>query len=291
MSDSQLLRVGDDAGLLLSGSFVNRLMKAHCRSHSTDACSLVMSSTTNTPTTRVLVWDLPTRLLHWLLAASFAGAFAVALLVKQRSPAFPVHMLLGAIAALVVSLRIVWGFVGSRYARFRTFAFGPRAVAAYVRDAFTGRGEAHVGHNPANGWVAFAMIASILGVALTGALMSRGGRVVKEIHEILAYTMAGLVAVHLAGLALHTWKRRENIALGMIDGKKPAAPAQAIASAHPIVAVVLVTMIGAWAGVLVQSYDAESRSVTLAGLTIKLGGKKRGDMGPPGERRERRHDD
>ena len=250
--------------------------------------------TTETPTTRVLVWDLPTRLLHWLLAASFLGAFAIALLVGHKSTAFPVHMLLGAIAALVVVLRTVWGFVGSRYARFGSFAFGPRAVVDYVRGAFTGRGEAHVGHNPANGWAAFAMLASVLGVAITGALISSGGHAMKEVHEVFAYTTIGLVAVHLAGVVLHTVKRRENIALGMIDGKKPAAPAHAIASAHPIVALVFVGLIGGWAGGLVQGYDAAGRQVTIPaiGQTLKLGeSKKKGDAGRRGERHERRHHD
>ncbi|MFT3771741.1 MAG: cytochrome b/b6 domain-containing protein [Minicystis sp.] len=99
----------------------------------------MMSRTIETTAKRVLVWDLPTRLLHWLLAASFIGAFAVAVLSEHRNPVFAVHMLLGAIAAFVVVLRIAWGFVGLRYARFRSFAFGPRAVVEYVRGAFAGR--------------------------------------------------------------------------------------------------------------------------------------------------------
>lgn len=255
---------------------------------------LIMSSTTDTPTTRVLVWDLPTRLLHWLLAASFTGAFAIAVLVKHRSPTFAVHMLLGAIAALVVVLRVVWGFVGSRYARFRSFAFGPRAVWDYMRGAFTAKGEAHVGHNPANGWAAYAMLVSTLGVAVTGALISRGGHAVKEVHEFFAYTMVGLVAVHLAGVVLHTVRRRQNIVLGMIDGKKPAAPAQAIGSAHPFVALAFVGLIGAWAGSLVQGYDAAARTVTIPaiGQSIQLGERReKADAGHRGERHERRHDD
>lgn len=254
----------------------------------------MMSTTTKTNPKRVLVWDLPTRLLHWLLAASFTGAFAVAMLAGHRSAAFAVHMLLGAIAAIVVALRVAWGFVGSRYARFRSFAFGPRAVIDHVRGAFTGRGEAHVGHNPANGWVAYAMLVSVLGVAITGALIGRGGHVVKEIHEVLAYSMAALVAVHLAGLALHVAKRRDDIALGMIDGKKPAAPALAIASAHPIVALVMLGLVGAWAGSLVRGYDATSRSVTIpvVAQTIQLGERKaKGVATHRDPHRERRHDD
>jgi len=100
------------------------------------------------PTRRVLVWDLPTRILHWLLAGSFTGAFAIAMLVRHRSPAFPLHMLLGAVTALVVVLRVLWGFVGSRYARFRSFAFGPGAVLGYLRGLVTGAGRGARGAQP-----------------------------------------------------------------------------------------------------------------------------------------------
>lgn len=254
----------------------------------------MMSRATEIATKRVLVWDLPTRLLHWLLAASFTGAFAVAVLSEHRNPAFAVHMLLGAIAALVVVLRIAWGFVGSRYARFRSFAFGPRAVVEYLRGAFAGRGEAHVGHNPANGWAAYAMLVSTIGVAITGALIARGGHAVKEIHELFAYSMVGLVGVHLAGIALHVVRRRDNIALGMIDGKKPAAPAQAIGTAHPLVALLMVGLVGAWMGSLIHGYDAAGRRVTIPGLgqSIQLGERKEaGGATHRSERRERHHDD
>ncbi|HVY44386.1 MAG TPA: cytochrome b/b6 domain-containing protein [Minicystis sp.] len=226
------------------------------------------------PTTRVLVWDLPTRILHFGLAACFVGAFVIAVFVRHRSAAFPLHMLLGAVAAFVIVLRIVWGFVGSRYARFRTFAFGPRALLAYLRGMISAAGEDHVGHNPANAWAAFAMLASILGAAVTGALISVGGRPVREIHEVFAYGAVTIVVVHLAGIALHTLRRRENIALGMIDGKKAAAPALAIRSARPVAALVLLAAIGAWAGVLVAGYDAAQHTETIPGLevSIKLGG-------------------
>jgi cytochrome b len=235
------------------------------------------TTTVITPPTRVLVWDLPTRLLHWLLAASFGGAFAVALLVRHRDPLFPLHMLLGAVAGLVVVLRLAWGFLGSRYARFRSFAFGPRDVFRYLRSAITGRGEEeHVGHNPANAWVAYALLASTLGTAVTGALMGIGGRAVRQIHPAFAWTTVALVAVHVAGVVLHTLRRRENIALGMLDGKKLAAPPQAIASAHPLAALAMVALVGVSAGLLVNGYDASAKTVTVPvlGQAIRLPGSR-----------------
>jgi cytochrome b len=226
--------------------------------------------TESNSTERVRIWDLPTRFLHWLLAGSFIGAFVIATLAGEHSRSFPLHMLLGAVAAFAVLLRVVWGFAGSKYARFGSFRFGPRAVIAYLR----GRAERSPGHNPANAWAAWAMFGLTLAIAVSGALIPRAGHAMKEVHELFVYAMLGVVGAHLAGLAWHTLRKRENIALGMIDGKKLARRDQAIASFHPVVAVVFVALTGAWTAGLMHGYDASTHSVTLpiVGKTIELGG-------------------
>lgn len=238
---------------------------------------------------RVLVWDLPTRFLHWLLAGSFVGAFAVAHIFEHR-PAFAVHMLLGALAAIAVLLRVAWGLIGSRHARFSSFAFGPGAVVRYLRDAFTGKGERFAGHNPANAWVALSMLASTVGLAATGALIGRGGHAVKEVHEGLVVFTVSLVVVHLAGLALHTWRHRENVARGMIDGRKEADPAQAIPRAHPGAALAAVGIAALAAVILVRGYDPTTRREVLLGQTIELGDTEKGER-HEGRREGRRHHD
>jgi cytochrome b len=239
-------------------------------------------------TSRVLVWDLPTRFLHWLLAASFVGAFALAHVFEHR-PGFVVHMLLGGIAAVVVLLRAVWGLVGSRHARFTSFPLSPGAVARYLREAVTGRGGGgpHAGHNPANAWVSLGLLAGTLGVAISGAMIGRGGHAAKEVHEALVVATLALAGAHLAGLVLHTVRRRENVALGMLDGKKAAPAAEAIPSSHPLVALAVVGVVGAAAVGFVRGYDPAARQVAIFGQTLDLGGKEkaRGD----GERKERRH--
>ncbi len=246
------------------------------------------------PSTRVLVWDLPTRLLHWTLAGSFASAFVVASVADEHSPSFVVHMLLGAIAAIAVVLRVAWGFVGSRYARFRSFAFGPGSVVSYLRGVFRGEGERHRGHNPANAWAAFAMFALLLGDAATGALIARGGHVVKDVHAVLVYAMVAVVAAHLAGLALQAIRRRENVAIDMVDGKQVGDPAHAIASAHPVAAVAAIGLLVASAAVLVRGYDPATRRLTLPGVgpSLELGNAEEGDRDRRGGRgRDRHHDD
>ena len=79
--------------------------------------------------TRILVWDAPTRVFHWLLAASFVGAY-----VTSESERFhDIHLLLGYTLLGLIAFRILWGLIGTRYAGFRSFAFGPSQVIAYLR--------------------------------------------------------------------------------------------------------------------------------------------------------------
>jgi cytochrome b len=231
-------------------------------------------------TGRVLVWDLPTRLLHWLLAGSFLGAFVVAHLFEHR-PGFVLHMLLGAIAAVAVLLRLGWALVGSRHARLGGFAFGPGAVARYLRDALGGAGARFAGHNPAGAWVALAVFASTLGVAVTGALIGRGGHAVKEVHEGLVVATLVLVGAHLLGLALHAFRHRENPVLGMIDGRKAADPAQAIPRAHGAAALAALGIVAVAAIALLRGYDPAARREIVLGQEIQLGERE-------GQARERR---
>jgi len=246
---------------------------------------------------RILVWDLPTRAFHWLLTASVLGAFAISVLADDESGVFPWHMLLGAVAAFLVMLRVVWGLVGSRYARFGSFAFGVTAVLAYAKSIFTGKGERHIGHNPGSSVAIFTMLGLTLGVALTGVLMSTSGEVVKELHEVLAYSLIGVIGAHVLGVIVHTARRRDNITLSMLDGRKQGEKAQAIPSAHPLAAAALLGLTALWSVVLVRGYDTVSRSVVLPGLgtRIALGEAEgpeagEGDSARPGRGKED-HDD
>src|SRR5581483_3604771 len=106
-------------------------------------------------TAKVLVWDVPTRVFHWLLALSFVGAFATAESERYRD----VHVLLGYTVAGLIAFRLAWGLVGTRYARFRAFAFGPRRVLTYVKSLFGRAPQHYVGHNPAGSVAIYALLA------------------------------------------------------------------------------------------------------------------------------------
>ena len=171
---------------------------------------------------KILVWDLATRAFHWLLAGAFTVAFATGDSERLRD----VHVLAGYAVAGLIAFRLVWGLAGPRYARFRSFTFGPRRVASYLRSLLTRTPHHYLGHNPAGSWVIFALlglgaISAAGGYALHEGL--GGGRVadaLEELHEGAAHAMLALVLVHLAGVVVSSLIHRENLVAAMVTGRK-----------------------------------------------------------------------
>ena len=200
-------------------------------------------------TTRILVWDLPVRVFHWLLAASFAGAFLTAESERVRD----IHVALGYTFVGLLAFRVVWGVVGSRYARFSSFAFGPRAVLAYLRSLLTRHPEHHVGHNPAGSWVIYAII--VLGI-VTGAsgyavYDDAGGRWIESLHEGAANAMLALVIFHIAGVMVSSSMHRENLVVAMVTGYKSGRPSEAIGRTRWVTAVALASaVVLLWTGTI-----------------------------------------
>ncbi len=222
---------------------------------------------------RALIWDLPTRLFHWLLSAGFVAAAVISLALGEHSPLFPYHAIIGLTIALMVCLRVIWGVIGTRYARFGTFIFGPGAVIEYMKSTITGRGKRYIGHNPGSALAIFELLALVLAMAVTGIMLGQGNESVKDLHEILAWVTVGVVVVHILGVALHTLRHRENITASMIHGQKHAEPSEAITSSKPIVAVIFLAVAGAWTVGLVRNYNATTQSTTLPliGTVLQLG--------------------
>ena len=198
---------------------------------------------------KILVWDLPLRVFHWLLALSFTGAYLTAESERVRD----IHVALGYTFAGLLAFRLVWGLIGSRYARFASFTFGPRAVLAYLGSLLTRRPDHHVGHNPAGSWVIFAMV--VLGI-VTGAsgyavYNDTGGRWIESLHEGAAAGMLALVLLHVAGVVVSSVVHRENLVAAMVTGYKTGRPSQAIARTHWVTAVTLAAVVSLlWTGVI-----------------------------------------
>jgi cytochrome b len=240
---------------------------------------------------RILIWDLPTRVFHWLLTGTLIVALSIALGVDDDSTVFQLHMLFGLIAAFAVILRLLWGIVGSRYARFASFLFGPKALFGYLQAALRGRSERHVGHNPGSAYAIYAMLLLTIGLGASGLLMP-SGEAFEELHEIMAYLMISVIVMHIHGLVWHTIRQRENIALSMIDGRKAGEPSQAIRSSHLLAGVAFLALCAAWAFAIFSGYDAQAGQLRLPvlGQTIRLG-EHRGEGASHREREREDHED
>lgn len=202
----------------------------------------------------VRVWDIGVRVGHWLLVLCFAIAY-----LTEGEPEW-LHTWAGYVIASVVVLRLLWGLVGSRHARFTDFVRGPRAVLGYLRDLIGFRAARYLGHSPAGGamvvalllllgvttgtgmayfakaegegplagWVTPAVTAA--GVPVTDPSVSpqdrkavkRQYRMLKEVHEIAANLTLLLVILHVGGVALASLVHRENLPRSMVTGRKRA---------------------------------------------------------------------
>lgn len=216
--------------------------------------------------TRILVWDLPLRVFHWLLAASFAGAFLSAESERYRD----VHVALGYTVLALLAFRLVWAFAGTRYARLSSFAFGPRAVLSYLKSLVNRKPLQYVGHNPAGSWAIYALVLLGIAVGISGYAMNVYAHSgwLEELHEGLSNAMLALVAVHVIGVVVSSFLHHENLALGMITGYKSGRPGAAISRTRWPTAAALVLGIGAlWIALLQapMSISAAQREATVQG--------------------------
>jgi len=188
------------------------------------------------------IWDLPVRIGHWALAASVA----IAWLTAEQEAWRLVHITAGVVAGAVVLFRLLWGFVGSRSARFRAFLRGPGAAVAELRAHLVGHVAPRATHTVIGGWAAIGLLALALGSATTGVLAYRfdGFEALAEIHEALAESLLALIAVHLAGVLVMSLLERQNLPRSMVSGRANAAPAAEV-RAHPLAALSLLAWCGA----------------------------------------------
>ena len=209
-----------------------------------------MVETADTGTVRV--WDPLVRIGHWVLVAAFAAAY-----LTEGEPQW-LHGYAGYAIAAVVVLRLAWGVVGPRHARFSDFVTGPRRVIGYLRGLATGRAERHLGHSPAGGAMTVALLVALAATALLGMATlavedgagplaglvtaqslpdwaaeaehaehgafgegeAEAGEALEEVHEIAANATLALIALHVAGVIVASLAHRENLVRAMITGAK-----------------------------------------------------------------------
>jgi len=190
---------------------------------------------------RIRVWDLPTRLFHWLLLACAVGSLVS---VNLGGNAVGWHFRFGYAILTLLLFRLLWGFVGPRYARFASFPPSPAAAIAWMR----GARAAWPGHNPVGAFSVYAMLAALALQAVTGlfatddiatdgplrylvsgATSSR----LTTIHRYGINVLMALVALHLVAIAFYLVVKRDNLARAMVTGKKTLAPGDAAPAPGP----------------------------------------------------------
>jgi cytochrome b len=166
----------------------------------------------------VKVWDPFIRWLHWLLVILFAAAWYSGGIWDNP------HLVTGYGVTILVLARIVWGFVGSRYARFVDFVYGPRITLRYLADALRMRAPRYLGHNPAGGAMVVTLLATLVVLCATGIMMTMdafwGVQWVDDLHQFTSDFSLMLIGLHLAGVILASLEYRENLVLAMITGWK-----------------------------------------------------------------------
>lgn len=180
----------------------------------------------------VAVWDLPTRIFHWMLVTLVAAAFAT---VEAGGNWMIWHMRCGFAILTLLGFRLAWGVVGGRHVRFAAFVRGPSTVWQYARQLMRKDAPRHLGHNPMGGWSVVAMLGVLLVQAGTGLfanddiftegplfpLVSKAtSDLITGIHEINQGVLIALIALHLGAVFFYLIVKRDNLIRPMITGKK-----------------------------------------------------------------------
>ena len=170
------------------------------------------------------VWDPVVRVLHWSLVLSFIAAWFT------RHHFETVHHWAGYAAAALIAVRLLWGRIGTPFARFSQFVRDPKTVWLYLQDILKGREARYIGHNPAGGAMILVLMAAMGATAFTGWMMTTdayfGVKWVGELHETAAHGLLLLVLIHIGGVILASLRHRENLVAAMITGRKRAASAE-----------------------------------------------------------------
>lgn len=167
---------------------------------------------------RILIWDTPTRVFHWLQVISFVGAYLTAESERNRD----IHLAFGYILLGLIVFRLLWGFIGTRYARFSSFLFNPGEIIAYLLSLFKNQPKHYLGHNPAGSVSVWLLLAMGLFICVTGvmALQDDASDAVIKMHGVATDIMLVVILLHLLGVLMSSIMHRENLARSMVTGFK-----------------------------------------------------------------------
>ena len=203
----------------------------------------------------VRVWDLPTRVFHWLLALAVTGSVVSA---KIGGAAMAWHFRFGYVVLTLITFRVLWGLVGGRWSRFASFIYAPATLWRYVRGQSRAQDGLDVGHSPTGALSVFALLAIValqLGTGLVAddEIANQGPlyRFVSSDNALLAtswhktwgqWLVLGLVALHILAIVFYLVKKRINLVAPMLSGDKQlptGTPASADGLRQRVLAAVL----------------------------------------------------
>ena len=219
------------------------------------------------------VYDLPTRVFHWLFAGCFLIAFAIANIVDDDVVGFSYHMIAGIVMVFAVIWRMVWGVIGSPHARFTDFSLRPAELVNYLKSALTDKTRFWSGHNPASSWAALIMMLLALSLGITGYLMisSPVGESLEEVHEVLANSFIIIVLLHVSGVIIHTVKHQDPIGKSMIHGCKKHVPDSELpVNSHTSIGLVMLVLNLSFGVYLLGNYNPDRQTLSIAGSTLHL---------------------
>lgn len=180
-------------------------------------------------TKQIAVWDPLVRLFHWTLVLAFSIAYIT------EDDFLSLHVLAGYYIAGLLVVRIIWGLIGTKYARFSDFVYAPKIVKQYLKDLLQLKATSYVGHNPAGGAMVVAMLitlslTTVSGLVTYGAEEQAGpllawvshwnGDLWEELHEFFANLNLGLVVIHITAVVLSSLLHGENLIRAMWTGYK-----------------------------------------------------------------------
>lgn len=185
-----------------------------------------------TESSQIKVWDPLVRFFHWALVSAFIIAYIT------EEDFLSIHSWAGYLILSLLCIRFVWGFIGTRYARFSDFAYSTSNIVQFLKDTLRLNAKRYLGHNPAGGAMVFLLMFSLLittvsGVVLLGAEEQAGpvalwftqpeskwADILEEVHEFFANFSVFLVFVHVAGVLVESLIHKENLVSSMINGFK-----------------------------------------------------------------------
>lgn len=169
--------------------------------------------------TTIKVWDPLVRVFHWSLAGLFLANFFT-------EGGETVHRWVGYTMLILIAVRFVWGWIGTRHARFSDWVPRPRHVRTYLRERLAGRSRRRLGHNPGAAVMILTLLGGVLLVGLTGWLQTTdrffGTPWLEDLHEVMAYGVLVLVGMHVLAAVGESMHYGENLIASMIHGRKRA---------------------------------------------------------------------